>query len=310
MATLKSVFKEVKEQEWEKAIVSFYIAKRYLDKHKAHYSIHQVNADNDLRKKLRKVAVNCVSKANNVREYDHITADLDGDVLGLKSEDTDFQGLIGIIMGSEAPEFVADKKDLLGAWMYIARLDLPELPPLFAARRVSSMWTTKKVRQAINMVFKGNMLFDLDQQELFRVDGKIDFYSYSGIVFVADKSSFETAMNFRAGMERNRDEIVEDFKKHKIFDDAENVGRLVGDNLRRLRKLSQVKKSGYFKDSNFIQRLINVSEEDGWGLEFTDEGKLKVDEDNIDLVLRVLNNDRLTSKINEEDFDVDVKHPV
>lgn len=189
--------------------------------------------------------------------------------------------MIDTITGSESPEFVADKKDLLGAWMYIARLDLQGVPPLFAARRVSSMWTTKKVRQAINMVFKGNMLFDLDQQELFRVDGKIETFSYSGFVFVADKGSFETAMNFRAGMERNRDEIVEDFKKHKIFDDAENVGRLVGDNLRRLRKLSQVKKSGYFKDSNFIHRLINVSKEDGWELEFTDEGKLKVDEDNM-----------------------------
>ena len=71
-----------------------------------------------------------------------------------------------------------------------------------------------------------------------------------------------------------------------------------------------MKKSGYFKDSNFIHRLINVSKEDGWELEFTDEGKLKVDKDNIDLVLRVLNNDQLTSKINEEDFDVDVKHPI
>ena len=310
MATLKNIFKEVKKHNWSKATVSFYIAKRRLAKHKAHYSILQVNADESLRKKLRTVAINWITKANKVREYDHITGDLDGDVLGIDSGETDFQGLVNLIMGDESPEFVSDHNELLGAWMYIARLDLPRLDPFFAVRRVSGMWTTKKVRQAINMIFRNNMLLDLDQQELFRVDGKIDFYSFSGFVFVADKHNFETALNFREGMERNRDEIVEEFKKARLFQDAEKVGQLVGDNLRRLRKLSQVKRSGYYKDKNFIKKLIKISEEDGWGLEFSDDGKLTVDENNINVVLRVLNNDRLTSKINEEDFDVDVKHSI
>ncbi len=310
MSNLKKIFKEVKKQNWSKATVSFYIAKRRLQKHKAHYSVLQVNTDVRLRKKLRTVAVGWISKANNVREYDHITSDLDGDVLGIDTDGTDFQALVDMIMGEKSPEFVSGHSELLGAWMYIARLDLPNLNPLFAVRRVSGMWTTKKVSQVISMFFKDSMLFDLDQKELFRIDGKIDFYAFSGLIFVADKRNFEAVLNFREGMERSRDEMVNEFKKERLFEDAEKVGQLVGDNLRRLRKLSQVKKAGYYKDKNFIEKLKKISVEDGWGLEFSDDGKLMVDEESIDVVLRVLNNDRLTSKINEEDFDVDVKHPI
>ena len=44
------------------------------------------------------------------------------------------------------------------------------------------------------------------------------------------------------------------------------------------------------------------------GIQYSDEGKLIVTEDDIDIVLKVFNNDCLTSKINQENFDVDVKH--
>ena len=58
--------------------------------------------------------------------------------------------------------------------------------------------------QLVNAIFKNNMLVDLEQGELFRIDTKIDFFSFDGVLFVADKKNFETALNFREGMERNR----------------------------------------------------------------------------------------------------------
>lgn len=43
-------------------------------------------------------------------------------------------------------------------------------------------------------------------------------------------------------------------------------------------------------------------------IQYLPDGKLLVIEDDIETVLRVLNNDRLTSKIDAENFDADVKH--
>lgn len=307
MENLENIFQQVKEIDWNESIVSFYIVKRRLVNREAKYEVLQVNTDDNLRKKLRKVAADKVSSSNQALEYDFNTTDLDDNVLGISADETDLQQLIDSITAEESPKLAESYETLLGSWIYIARLE-KNGQILYSVRRVSEGWTTKKVSQLINMIFDNNMLVDLEQKEIFRIDGKVDFFSFNGIIFIADKKNFETALNFREGMERNRDEIVEEFKEINLFDNADEITNLIGNNIKRLRKLSQVKKAGYYKEQNFLQSLKQVNEEENWGLQYSDEGNLIVTEDDIDTVLKVLNNDRLTSKINQENFDVDVKH--
>ncbi|RJP89639.1 MAG: DUF4868 domain-containing protein [Desulfobacteraceae bacterium] len=308
MDDFKATLDIIKTFNWGTASVSFFVVKRKLIQRKAEYTVLQVNVDKSLRKKLRGIADNKIKQSNAAFEYDFNTVDMDENLLGLSTADTDLQQIIDELKKDEDPPCVNRYEDLIGSWLYITRLDINGQPSLFSARRVSEGWTAKKVIQLINMVFHNNMLVDLGQQEIFRIDGKVDFFTYNGIIFIADKKNFETALNFREGMERNRDEIVKEFSALGLFEDASAISELVGNNLRRLRRLSQVKKSAYYKDPLFLERLKKVNEEDGWGIKYSPDGKLLVTEDDIETVLRVLNNDRLTSKINAENFDVDVKH--
>lgn len=308
MKKLKNTFDEVKKQKWDTASVSLFVVKRKLVNRSAKYDVFHVNVDEALRKKIRSVAYRKINKANKAIEYDFNTADTDDDFLGLPAKDTDLQSILDAMQGEAEPRSIENYESLLGSWMYIARLDIEGVPPLFSSRRVSDGWTTKKVKQLINMVFQNNMLVDIGEQEIFRIDGKVDFFSYNGTIFIADKNNFEAALNFRKGMERNRDEIVKEFESLHLFDNVAEISHLVGNNLRRLRKLSQVKKAAYYKDKNFLTNLKRVNEEEGWGIQYSDDGKLLVTEDDIETVLRVLNNDRLTSKVNSENFDVDVKY--
>jgi hypothetical protein len=308
MEQKKRLLKKIKTLDWNRASVSLYLVKRELVHREATYDVLQVNVDVKLRKKLRGIASGKIQQSNAAVEYEFNTADLDDNLLGIATSETDFQSIIDVITADEEPEFADSIEKLINSWLYIARLDLAGEPSLYAARRVSEGWTTKKVSQLISMIFHDNMLVDIEQEEIFRIDGKVDFFSYDGTTFIADKKNFETALNFREGMERNRDEIVEEFHALNLFDNASEVSILVGDNIRRLRRLSQVKKAGYYKDANFLANLKRVNDEEGWGIKYSADGKLLVTEDDIETVLRVLNNDRLTSKINSEDFDVDVKH--
>jgi hypothetical protein len=57
-----------------------------------------------------------------------------------------------------------------------------------------------------------------------------------------------------------------------------------------------------------LQSLKQVNEDENWGIQYSDDGKLIVTEEDIETVLTVLNNSRLKSPINQESFDVDVKH--
>ncbi|KAF3983353.1 MAG: DUF4868 domain-containing protein, partial [Methylococcales symbiont of Hymedesmia sp. n. MRB-2018] len=297
MDDLQKIFNEVKGVNWNEAVVSFYIVKRKLKNREAKYEVLEVNVDESLRKKLRKVASDKVQKSNNTLEYDFNTSDLDDNVLGIATEETDLKELIDSITAEEAPKTAASYEMLIGSWIYIARLE-KDGQILYSVRRVSEGWTTKKVSQFINMIFADNMLVDIEQKEIFRIDGKVDFFSFDGVIFIADKKNFETALNFREGMERNRDEIVEEFKQIKLFVDANKISNLVGNNIRRLRKLSQVKKSGYYKKQDFLQSLKQVNKDENWGIQYSDDGKLIVTEENIETVLTILNNSRLKSPIN------------
>jgi hypothetical protein len=69
MKNLQESFNKVKEINWNEAVVSFYVVKRRLAHREAKYEILQVNVDEKLRKKLRKVASDKVQKSNQTLEY-------------------------------------------------------------------------------------------------------------------------------------------------------------------------------------------------------------------------------------------------
>ena len=309
MESLEAKFKSLKKVNWGKAAVTFYIVKRQLIQRVAKYSVLRVNVDKALRFKIRNIIKNKIERSNKALEYDFHTADLDDDLLSLNTTETDFQNILDQISSEEL--FTVDNyEELFGSWLYIARLDKKDNPPLFSVRKISDSWTAKKITQLVSMIFKNNMLIDLDEKEIFRIDGNLDFLSFDGMIFIADKKNFETALNFREGMEKNRDEIVEEFESLSLFKNAKNITKFVGNNMRRLRKLSQVKKAGYYKDKSFLKKLKKVNEKDSWGIKFSEDGKIIVNEEDIDIILTVLNNDRLHSKINDENFDVEVKHKI
>lgn len=306
--TIQESFETVKNIDWTQATVSLYIVKRRLRKRTATYTTSLVNIQASLGYKLRNIANSKISSSNEAIEYDFNTADLDDNVLGLEAEETDLQQILNDINSTEPVPTISNMEDLLNSWVYIARLDVEDQEPLYTVRKISEGWKARKIRQAgLNMIFSDNMLVDLEQQSIFKIDNQVDFFSFNGTIFIANKRNFESALNFRDGMEKNRDVIIEEFKTINLFVNADEIKQLIGDSLPRLRKLSQVKKSGYYLDQDFLTGLQMVSEDEDWDISYSNEGRLIVTEENIDSVLLVLNNGRLTSKINKESFDVDVK---
>lgn len=310
MKRLEEVTTKLNSKQWGRAAVSLYIVKRSLIQRQAKYTLHHINADETLRKKLRDIVVSKIKTSDQVREYDYVTSDLDGDALALETNATDLHGIIETLHNNGAIDPITQLHQLNGTWLYIIRLDLPDTTPVFAVRKVSGSWSTKKVSTLVSMIFQDNMLVDLDQQDIFRIDGIVDFYAYDDLIFVLNKPIFELALNFRASMEHNRDEIILELHDMNIFADSDSLKNSIGNNIKRLRKLLQVKNAGYYRDENYMNNLKIISDTKKWGLQYDENDKLVVSEDNIDLVLRLLNNNRLASDINAECFDVEVKHKI
>ena len=101
-------------------------------------------------------------------------------------------------------------------------------------------------------------------------------------------------------------QVIQDFIDSGKFENTERITRYVGENLHHLRKMASILKAGYYKQTDYIQQMIVVSKSEGWELNVKN-GKVVVEDETIELLLKLLNNDRLRSPINNEVFDAAAK---
>jgi hypothetical protein len=312
MDELQKLLRRLKYVEWGQGLVSLWVVNRSMSQRQANYEILKVEAEDKLRSKLRGFLTRKIDQSNLVEEYQPVTDDQDERVFGIKTLETDFSAIQKhieeTVTKGSAGNLVTTPEQLMGSWGYIIRVQKVD-KVLYGFRQVSRLWTTKKVRNLMSLLFEKEMLVDLDDKQVFHLDSLIDFMVFEDTLLILDKKHFESAMNFRAGMEQHRDDVLVEFAKLKLFPDIEPMRATIGDNVRLLRKIAMVRNSGYYRDQAFVEKLHALNKKKGWGL-VIENGQIVVTPENVELVLTLLNNDRLTSEINEETFDVAVKKPV
>ncbi len=298
-------FQELQAKDWHKATVSFFVAK-YV-KGDEIFSLKLIEADEALQTHLRDMSTNILSRAKGSEPYDYFRAAQDDIVLELAESETDFPKLRKLLMESRHIPKVKNKDDLLDTRLSIIRLDLADEAPLFAVQYLSTRWATKKTRDLFNVAFSEHRL-TIVQQPIFSINRQIDFFAHNGGLYIKHKTAFERALNFRAGLVKKRDMLLKDFENYHIIAAPQDAAALIGENMVLLRKAAQIHKSAYYKDKAYRDALYRLNQSEAWGLDYDKENRLILTKDNIKTTLTLLNNDRLTSKINAETFDVSDKH--
>jgi len=290
-------------------LTTFWLVKRKLSQQQAKYSVLKVDTDARLEQKLKHAVIAKISdQGYQLDAYEFLTTDQDNGLLTIESAATDVTLIQAEIDKGTANPKVEKYEDLLDSWAMVIKLEHQD-KALYAYRKIHKFTNPAKLAHVSFLQFKDQELKDLDQQEIFTIDTQVDFFSYEGTTFIANKKEFESTLNFRAGMEKNRDVVLQEFVDLNIFSDASLLKEHIGANLNYLRKVSSIQKSGYYKDAQFLQELVKVNEQKGWGL-VIENGAIVINEASIDLVLTLLNNGRLESPINHEMFDAPVKKKV
>ncbi|MCW7539227.1 DUF4868 domain-containing protein [Aquabacterium sp. A7-Y] len=295
----------LQQTDWTLASASLWIVRRRLVDRRARYEVLGVDIDEKLQHKLRDEVGELLAPPLGTAPYEFVSEDQDDVVLTLESADTDFPAIEAqVSRGLDAPR-AETLDDLLNSWCYLVHLQTRERS-LFAVRKTAAQSSTRRVRGLRNLLWEGHMLVDLDERQVFTLASGYDFLAAEDWLFVFNKRQFESALNFRLGMERLRDTVLQEFEEAGIFVDVTPLREAIGTSLPRLRRISALDRSGYYRDPRFMQRLLELNEQEHWGLQ-VHEGRIAVDPDNVDTVLLLLNNGRLRSPVNNETFDALVK---
>jgi hypothetical protein len=294
--------KVIKALDFSKWTVSFWLVKRKAVQREAYYTVLRVDIDTKLQTRFKGyLKKQLQGKDFHVAEYDFNNADGDDTLFTIASDATDFPKIEATISKDFDNPRATDYAELLNSWAYVVLFE-NEKERLYAWRKISSMTQPKKVVTQKATFFRDHKLVDVDDQQVFLIDPRFDFFVHEDLVFIANKREFESSMNFRQGMKDNADEVLADFASLKFVDNVDVIRTFVGDNLHHLRKLSSIRKSGYYKQQDYLDRLMKVSTEEGWSLKIV-HGKIVAEEETVELLLKLLNNDRLRSPINSELFD-------
>jgi hypothetical protein len=306
---VKQTLQTLRASDFKHWVTTFWLVKRKLSQQQAKYSVLKVDTDSKLELKLKNaVTEKILAPDYQLDDYDFLTADQDKGLLTIASSDTDVTLIQAEIEKGTANAKVEQYEQLLDAWAMVIKLEHQD-KAIYAYRKINKFNHAARLSHVSFIQFKDQELKDLDEKEIFTIDTQVDFFTYDGTTFIANKKEFESTLNFRAGMEKNRDVVLQEFVDLNIFNDASLLKEHIGVNLNYLRKVSSIQKSGYYKDAKFMEELVKVNQLKNWGLQ-VENGAIVINETSIDLVLTLLNNGRLESPINHEIFDAAVKKKV
>jgi hypothetical protein len=301
----KNQFKEIKAEDFSGWSASFWLVKKKASK-ETPYSTLRVDMDNKLQNRFRRyLKQQLQGKDFHLAEYDYNNADGDDALFTIDTDTTDFSKVIAEIGKGFSNPKVNSHDELLRSWAYVILFE-NNGRKLYAWKKVSADTQPKKAAAKDLAFFLNKKLVDLDDKEIFMIYPRYDFFAYDGTIFIANKRQFESSMNFREGMKAKAVQVIQDFINSGKFENTERITQYVGENLHHLRKMASILKAGYYKQPDYIQRMIAVSKKEGWKLNVKN-GKVIVEDETIELLLKLLNNDRLRSPINNETFDAAAK---
>lgn len=297
--------KEIKSEDFGGWAASFWLIKKRTSK-ESPYSALRVDMDRKLQNRFRRyLKQQLQGKDFHLAEYDYNNADGDDALFTIDAETTDFTKVAAEIGKGFSNQRVTSHEELLRSWAYVILFEKDDRK-LYAWKKISADTQPKKAAAKYLAFFLNKKLVDLDDKEVFMIYPRYDFFVYGGTTFIANKRQFESSMNFREGMKAKAAQVIQDFIDSGKFENTERITRYVGENLHHLRKMASILKAGYYKQTDYIQQMIVVSKSEGWELNVKN-GKVVVEDETIELLLKLLNNDRLRSPINNEVFDAAAK---
>jgi hypothetical protein len=249
---------------------------------------------------------NTIDPINILNEYQVLTADIDEDrALVHCKDETDFSTIIDKIEEGADNDPIEDIKQFNNAWALVFEFTGLD-NKLYAFSKVKGGWNIKGTNVVKSWAFDEGQFKKVESQKLFSFRDAIDFVAYGEDVFIRDKGNYELGLNIREGLEAKRDLLADAFAAHGIVACVEQLKVIIGTNKTLLRRLVSIEETRYFEDQEFIEGMKASIIEHQFDLAENESGQFIIDENNVDLFLRLVNDKRFISLIKKQMVDADV----
>ncbi|MGE4296474.1 MAG: Kiwa anti-phage protein KwaB-like domain-containing protein [Desulfovibrionaceae bacterium] len=300
---------ELQAFPFENATASLWIIKKRVQDKQAIYTARWVEVageaqgDFNLEAQLITTVQDVIGIQKDTLDYDFVCNPDEFCLLQIDAAETNMPLIIEKVSVPGNEHAITNEKELLNAAGYLIKVQSGD-QKLYAFKKTTSSWKASKVKSGRWAFFNGECMMGISQDSVFQIHKDVDFICFEDTVFIADKRSFESAMNFKDSMIERRDEVINAIEESGIFSDVDVIQTFIGEDMRYLRSISSIMDKGYYAQHVFIGRLKAKNLEHNWGIDVGADGKINPTEETMPLLLRLLNDFRLFSELSHNIYDV------
>ncbi|GJM05827.1 MAG: DUF4868 domain-containing protein [marine bacterium B5-7] len=273
------------------------------------YRAWYVPTDEDFTAEMKSIAVIEQNRITEHSPYSPLSQSNETSCLSISKDETDFQLLENQISKVEAENRADGIRILQGAKGYAVKF-IHNGTIVYAIKRSTTSWKTAYSKKRVNLIFANGELA-IAEDNNFSIEKNFDFFSTGNGIFVSNKRSFESIMQFKTVYEDAFAQLQADIDFQSVFLDLAPIVQHVGTNAMHLRRMAVIADRMIFSHPNFLPNLQRVNAARNWGINFDAQSNTIIPcEATARVILQVLLDHRLTSEVTDHIYDVPDATPV
>lgn len=303
--TKEQALAECRGFDLEDGVLSLWVFKK---KQNGAYTAKSIDVTENLENQLKAIIHVVLQGRTEVEDYCLLAQNNEASCLHVGTDETSFGDLKSLVDAPAEEHRIEGVRAFQGIAGYLVRLRIGTRVMYFV-RQVTDAWKTKKSKQLINVVMRANKL-ELVEDRSFTIAKDFDFFVIDNDVFIIKKSAFERLMNYRIEYLNSFSSLQQDAVFSGCFANMQPVIDHVGTNVMHLRRMAVIQQRANYANRDYMDRLRQANDEEGWQIEFDPNGKIVASADTMKVIMQVLLNHRLYSKLSLSTFDVQASSAV
>lgn len=257
---------------------------------------------------VREIVNNERSRIEEPIEYGLLAQNNETSALLIGREETNAGILTDLVAAATENKRVLNADRLRNAAFYLIKM-VHNDTILYAIRRTTSGWKTKRAISARSIFFIENRL-DLDNRPRFDLEKTIDFFIVGENLLILNKGHFESILRYNETHQTDFIELQAEAEFADLFADITPLVQHVGVNKIQLRRMSAVRQKKHYRDTEFMSRLQQHQAEFGLEIQFDGDGKIVATLETSSQIITALLDHRLVSGFSQKIYDVQDAKPV
>lgn len=261
-----------------------------------------IDVADTLTAELKRIVSGALQAHTEVDDYSLVAQRNEVSCLHVGVDETCFADLKALVDVPAEERRIGGASDLKNLTAYLIRLR-SNGRVLYCVRQVTDAWKTKKALSVVNVVLRGNQL-DLIEDRSFTIAKTLDFVVLDNDLLALNKRAFETLLSYKIEYANSFSALQQDGVFAGQFTSMQPLIDHVGTNTMHLRRMAVIQQKAHYTDHEYMDRLRDINAQEGWNIQFDGAGRIVATECTMKVIMQVLLNHRLYSRLSLTTFDV------